>query len=145
MSEPQNWRGYRPTNAWNAGDLPAPWAEGDRVTMVNGSAVNRLRGIDEGTLYICYATSVGDGDEWYFRVTDGDLTSDRLHVAPVARRTGNWGDVGDVDYMAAFRLVGTADPAGLELRERILAAGWRPPHRPVCPTCGIRLPEEDEG
>lgn len=124
-------------NNWGMGDLPAPWAEDDVVRRVNDTADDRLAGVGlHGDLVVCYATSIGEGDEWYFRVTDGRRTSGRLHVGYVGRRTGRWAEVGDVDLMAAFELVHTDDPDGLALRDEMLAAGWALPVRNLCDSCG---------
>lgn len=127
----QTGLGYRPTSGWSSGDLPAPWAEGDVVQAPDGFADDpRSRGLS-GLLTVSYATSIGDGDEWFFRVTDGDTVSDRLHVGFKDRADG-WDE--DVDRMAGCVLVDTADPDGLARREAMLADGWTPP--PRCPHCG---------
>ena len=136
--------GRRPTNGWDQGDLPAPWAEGDVVRLVGEVGDNRLRGVrgraflDGDYFVVDTAFSVDEGDGWYFRVTAGEanrlghLSSDRLHVFR------GCDGVPDCDYMEAFELVESADPKGLELRERMLADGWS--HEPAkrCPTCGGR-------
>lgn len=118
--------GKREFNNWNAGDLPSPYAEGDILELTEPA-----ERIDDGPGFYIVAGvfSIGEGDEWYFRVTNdpkGGRMSDRLHVLP-----------GTCDYMAPFRLVDTADPEGLALRERLLAEGWEPPAADeICPTCG---------
>ena len=117
----QNGYGHRPVNNWGDGDLPAPWAEGDIVELVDESlAGGRLRGQVGPMFVVSYATSVDEGDAWYFRVYDGagDRGSDRLHVATPASTYLV------CDYMAGFRLVDTADPEGLATRQRMLADGW---------------------
>lgn len=56
--------------------------------------------------------------------------SDRLHVVHAER--SQWDT--SVDWMAGFRLVETADPDGLALREQMLADGWALGSKP-CPVC----------
>ena len=140
----QSRLGYRPTNDWGSGELPAPWAEGDIVQLTEPYPVDpdcaghrhphRLNDMGAPGFYvITYATSIDEGDAWYFRVTDGEgHGSDRLHVAAAARSEFPE----DVDYMAPFTLIDTADPDGLAERERLLAEGWRGPDRRYCPACG---------
>lgn len=125
----QDGYGHRARNDWGMGKLPAPWAEGDIVELVRpGAAEERLRGMTGPFFVVVSGFSIGEGDEWYFRVSDGTGSwSDRLHVGAKARRTGNWGGVGDVDFMAAFDLIDTPDPDGLAERERLLADGWQVP------------------
>lgn len=134
----------RPVNNWGDGDLPAPWCAGDVVRRVSDTANERLRG-EIGAIgdlwHVSYVCSVDEGDGWYARVrhmtTDGPV-SDRLHVAYVARSSFDR----DVDWMSAFELVTTVDPAGLALRGSMLADGWtfRPP--PTCPMCGQEVPDD---
>lgn len=130
--------GHRARNAWGAGDLPAPFAEGDVVKLVGTVADDRLRD-EPGRMFdgaehfvICYGPSIDEGDAWYFRVATFDSCSDRLHVA--------WADRSDfpedLNYMEAFELVETADPDGLAERERLLAEGWSYEPTPKCPHCG---------
>lgn len=107
-----NGIGYRPLNAWGSGELPAPWAEGDVVERIAGSSDERLYG----------NVGVWDGEQ--------DRRSDRLHVVYAER--SEWDT--DVDWMSGFRLVETADPDGLALRERMIAAGWALVEE-VCPYC----------
>lgn len=132
----QNGLGYRPVNDWGDGDLPAPWAEGDVVELVDGAWMDRIYDDHGPGFYIVsYATSISEGDAWYFRLyrPGADRGSDRLHVAFADRC--DWDE--DVDWMAGCTLIDTADPAGLALRERMLAEGWRyEDHWDKCPTCG---------
>lgn len=131
--------GSRARNGWGAGDLPAPYCAGDIVRLTIDPADNdRLRGQTGPLFVVTYGPSIDEGDAWYFRVYDGNgYGSDRLHVAYAERST--WDE--DIDWMAGFELVDTADPEGLAERERMLAEGWTftVPHR--CPACGTRLPE----
>jgi hypothetical protein len=115
--------GHRPVNNWGDGDLPAPWAEGDmlllRLDRGDDEFYKRLtqyEGARLGYFVVETAFSIGEGDDWYFRVTDGEHGSDRLHVI-----------AGEFDYMAPFELVDTADPHGLTLRGLLLEQGWTPP------------------
>lgn len=129
----------RPTNNWGSGDLPAPFCEGDIVRLVGevpdeGDGWPRLRGQRGPLFVVSYACSVGEGDDWYFRVEDGTLDgygSDRLHVFDGGKQM-NW--------MEPFELVETRDPEGLRLREQMLAEGWRYEPPPTCAACGQRLP-----
>jgi hypothetical protein len=108
--------GYRARNDWGSGNLPAPWAEGDIVELVRPGSEGRLRGMTGPFFVVAAGFSIGERDEWYFRVSDSTSNySDRLHV------------LADVDYMAVFDLVDTSDPEGLAERERLLAEGWKPP------------------
>lgn len=123
--------GHRPRSAWGGGDLPAPFCAGDVVELVGEMSDEsdghpRLRGMTGPFFVVSYACSIGEDDEWYFRVDDGDTGSDRLHVIPTM----------DIDWMAPFRLVETVDPDGLAERERLLAAGWSYTPPELCPTCG---------
>lgn len=134
--------GFRETNSWNDGDLPAPYAEGDLLLLpegiVNERLYQRLYGMGPGYFVVTAGFSIDEGDAWYFRVTNHtDRGSDRLHVAHKDRCS--WDH--DVDWMAGFELVDTADPAGLALRTQLLADGWtyQPPAR--CHTCGQQLPD----
>jgi hypothetical protein len=133
----QNGLGYRPVNDWGSGDLPAPWAEGDVVRLTGTVEDGRLRGMETEFFVVTYATSIDEGDAWYFRVWDGkhDHGSDRLHVAyPERCAAGSWTPC---DYMAGFELVDTADLEGLSERERMIAAGWAFTDQwDTCPTCG---------
>jgi hypothetical protein len=131
--------GNRPTNDWWAGDLPAPYAEGDLLLLPDGADTERLNGAEAGYFVVVYATSVDEGDAWYFRVSDGRQRSDRLHVASAERST--WPD--DHDWMSRFELVESADPDGLALRERMLADGWAFTKPGRCPTCGALRPTSD--
>ncbi len=130
--------GRRPTNNWDEGDLPAPYAEGDLLWLPEPYPVDRLRGMGEvGWYVVTYATSIDEGDAWYFRATnDPDNGSDRLHVAFADRSSFD----DDTDWLAPFELVETADPDGLAERERLLAAGWSWTPPPRCESCGQRLP-----
>jgi hypothetical protein len=134
----QHGLGYRPTNNWGDGDLPAPWAEGDILLLPDGFTNDRLRGMGPGYFVVAYATSIDEGDAWYFRVWDckNDARSDRLHVAYSERcSAAQWPD--DLNWMASFELVDTADPEGLAERGRLLAAGWALTDAwEVCPVCG---------
>lgn len=132
--------GHRPVNNWGDGDLPAPYAEGDTIRVPDGArALDRMHGMGPGRYRVVYATSIDEGDAWYFRLAPRfrayDECSDRLHVA-YADRSATW-CAGDVDWLAGCELVKTADPDGLALRERMLAEGWAAPKPWVtCPTCG---------
>ena len=130
--------GHRPRNNWGAGDLPAPWAVGDLVDIPPDALNERMasRGIVAGPAIVTDAYSIGEGDEWYFRVTDGHRRvdgrwgwSDRLHVIPDATPS-------PIDWMAGVVLLETADPDGLALRNQMLADGWAYTPPPTCPTCG---------
>lgn len=138
--------GRRPVNDWGSGDLPAPFAIGDLVHLLGGDT-SRFREVptDRPVYVVTNAYSIDQGDAWYFRVgcvvtedrPDGiyewDVHSDRHHVAYAAR--SSWDE--DVDWMACFELVDTADPDGLAEREALLAAGWSFEERwQTCPTCG---------
>jgi len=115
----QNGSGHRPTNNWGEGTLPAPWAEGDIVRVDAGAkALERMNGMGPGVYVISYATSIHEGDAWYFRVTDGGRGSDRLHVW-----TDAWVEEPE-DWMAGVTLVETDDPDGLAKRVRMLNEGW---------------------
>ena len=131
--------GHRPVNGWGDGDLPAPWACGDLVELPEGTEVedDRWEGRGPAFLVVCCAFSIDEGDAWYFRVTDGEQVSDRLHVSFASRSTFSK----DLDYMAPLRLVDTADPEGLAKRESMLRAGWSYTKRPRCGTCGHEIPE----
>src|SRR5690606_39407354 len=72
--------GHRPVNNWGDGDLPAPWAAGDIVEYLGGGKDGRLDGFDPGFYVVCTAFSISVGDAWYFRVSDREKCSDRLHV-----------------------------------------------------------------
>lgn len=129
--------GNRPRNNWGEGGLPAPWCEGDVVRQVaplsadrlesTGEPYDRLRGQTGPLFVVIYATSIGEGDEWYFRLWDGSRPgcSDRMHVIPP-----------DTDWMSSFELVETVDPQGMAEREQMLADGWSYTPPPICPTCG---------
>jgi hypothetical protein len=113
--------GFRGTNDWGSGNLPGPYAEGDIVQLIDVSKTDdrltsRMPAGNGEFFVVCAGFSIGEGDDWYYRVSKGEGASDRLHVIS-----------GDVDYMTAFRLVDTADPDGLGLREWLLAGGWEPP------------------
>lgn len=115
--------GHRPVNHWGDGDLPAPYAEGDLLYLPERYDHRAMRSMGEPGFYVvACAFSVDEGDAWYFRVARDpqEGSSDRLHVAYVAR--SSWET--DVDRMAPFELVDSADPEGLALRERMLDAGW---------------------
>jgi hypothetical protein len=119
--------GFRSYNDWGAGDLPAPFAEGDVVRLIGQVGDDRL-GIPgrpfQGSEYfvVCYGPSVSEGDGWYFRVTaDNKSVSDRLHVFYPQRCLPG---MDAVNYMSAFELVDTADPEGLAEREQKLMEGW---------------------
>jgi hypothetical protein len=137
----EHW-GNRPVNDWGSGDLPAPWAEGDLAHWSGDPPNDRLRGMEPGYFVVHYATSIDEGDAWYFRVANGSeyRGSDRLHVVYAARST--WDE--DIDWMAGFELVDTSDPEGLAKREAMLRDGWtfQPPR--TCPTCGSYLPPDSE-
>ena len=123
--------GHRPRTEWGAGDLPGPYAEGDVLWLPEeGAHVERMRGVSSGYVVACCAFSIGEGDEWYMRVSDGRCVdaSDRLHVIP------------GCDFLADAVLVETSDPDGLALRERMLSDGWTYTAPAKCPTCGQRVP-----
>lgn len=147
--------GHRARNEWGAGDLPAPFAEGDVVRQIAPVRDNRLRGVrgrefNGGTYFVVvYGPSIEEGDGWYFRVTGGEpvrdaltrrrvdtASSDRLHVFCGSR--SEYGE--SVDYMAAFELVETADPGGLLLRRQMLLDGWSYTPQQRCESCGQQLP-----
>ncbi len=138
----QHTFGHRPLCDWGEGDLPAPFAAGDVLWLPPatrmGSFEGRLKGMPPGQHFLVdTAFSVDEGDGWYFRVTPEVLEegrawgSDRLHVFSYGRS-----DVDeDIDYMAPFVMVDTADPEGLARRNEMIAAGWRYEPGP-CPCCG---------
>ena len=133
--------GHRPVNDWGDGDLPAPYAIGDRLELVERN--ERLGDIGDGPFVVVSAFSIDEGDGWYFRVAEHDAgptgpVSGRLHVASADRSSF----ATDTDWMAGFRLVETADPDGLALRQATLAEGWTFDERGICPTCGATLPAE---
>lgn len=128
--------GHRPRNNWDKGDLPAPWCEGD-IVRLTGDMPSRLTNQEGPYFVVTYATSIDEGDAWYFRLHDHtDGRSDRLHVASAAR--SSFPD--DLDWMAPFELIDTPDPDGLAERERLLRAGWSYTPPPTCPSCGQLLP-----
>lgn len=119
--------GHRPTNDWGSGDLPAPWAEGDLVFLPEDVDNDRLRGMGWGFFVVANVFSIDEGDAWYCRVTNNlRWASDRLHIAWSERCS--WDE--DVDWMAGFELVESADPEGLAKRKELLAAGWTPTYSP---------------
>ena len=132
--------GSRPVNNWGDGDLPAPFAEGDLLWLPEPYEVERMRGMGQpGWYVVTYATSIDEGDAWYFRVTnDPENGSDRMHVI-YAARSDSLGSDTDHDWMAPFVLVETTDPVGLAERERLLAEGWTYVQPPRCDACGQRV------
>lgn len=75
----QNHYGYRARSHWGTGDLLAPWAEGDIVNIPADSkaftdgriphAWSKHPELSQPGLYrIVTCFSIGEGDEWYFRV-----------------------------------------------------------------------------
>jgi hypothetical protein len=115
-------KGYRPRADWGDGLLPAPYSEGDLLDVpasAPGFAGPRPR-IDNGPpglFRVIAACSVGEGDEWYFRVsavsetrTDWARVSGRLYVTPT------------VDHLAGATVVDCADPDGLRERKRLLSS-----------------------
>ena len=135
--------GYRPKNGWGSGDLPAPFAEGDVVRLVGGRH-ERLDDMTGPFFVVVYATSIDEGDAWYFRVSDDPdpdgRCSGRLHVAFADRAGQGWD--GDVDWMSCFELVETADPDGLLERSKLLVEGWSFTPDPICPHCKRPIPAE---
>ena len=137
--------GYRPTNNWGDGDLPAPYAEGDVIDVPEGArALERMQTygtMGPGRYKVVYATSIDQGDAWYFRLgkklTGDDPVSDRLHVAYNDRTEYDWGH--DVNWLDGCTLVRTADPDGLARREQMLADGWTYERSKRCPTCGQKV------
>ena len=135
--------GHRPLSNWGSGDLPAPFATGDLLWLDQPYNDKRMRPElgDPGWYVVVYSTSIDEGDAWYFRVErigDPLRCSGRMHVVHADR--AEMGQGGDLDYMAPFELVETADPEGLAERERLLADGWAYVRPPRCRTCGQRLP-----
>lgn len=137
--------GHRPVNDWGGGDLPAPFAEGDVLHLDAVPEYSRLHGMGPGYFVVTYATSIDEGDAWYFRVSDGNefTGSDRMHVAfPDRCAPGSWEPV---NWMAPFDLVESADPEGLARRERMIADGWAfTDHWQTCPTCGHTVRKRDQ-
>ena len=141
LRERRRWTqgfGHRPVNNWGDGDLPAPWCPGDVVVLVeplpdDDDGYNRLRGQVGPHFVVTCGFSIDEGDEWYFRVYDGngEFGSDRMHVAY------DWPE--PVEYMRCFRLVETPDPEGLALRERMIADGWSWTAHPRCEACGQEI------
>lgn len=144
-------KAHRPLSDWGAGDLPAPWAEGDRVRLVRPPAdpkqlddmpLGYIGAAGTEDLVVCSAFSIGTGDEWYFRVQMPGITrvSGRLHVVAEGR-AAEWSELAGRDDMSCFDLVETSDPDGLVKRNGLLAAGWTPPPKPEpCPACGRSAP-----
>lgn len=106
--------GHRPLSAWGDGDIPSPYAEGDVVFVPDDCAAilsGRLES-GPGVHRVVAAFSIGEGAEWYFRLspmrptgrgdrwtTDTAWTSDRLHQIP-----------GKCDYTAGWTLLFTSAP-----------------------------------
>lgn len=96
----QNHYGYRARSNWGQGDLLAPYAEGDIVYIPENALAFKDGRIPHsysehpelsqpGRYRVVTAFSIGEGDEWYFRVcpivdrkTLWGESSDRLHVIP---------------------------------------------------------------
>ncbi len=134
---PQDGFGFRMTNDWNAGDLPAPFAAGDVIEVPPGAkALERMHGMGPGVYVVSYGPSIDEGDAWYFRLSGGGSASGRLHVAYADR--SSWDR--DVDWLAGCVLLDTADPDGLAERRRLIAAGWTFTTDGPCPTCGHHRP-----
>lgn len=150
---------YRPLNDWGSGDLPAPWAIGDRVSVasdaavlvgLNDSRIGRQGPRDRGAvaagddnLFVCDAYSIDEGDGWYFRLCRGRLTrnGNLMEDGPTTDRLHVYVDHEDpaktVDWMAGVTLVETQCLETLQLRNRMLAEGWSPPPPPrACECCG---------
>jgi len=113
----QGPKGWRPTNSWGDGNLPAPFAVGDVIDVPDDNpGVLAGRFYHGGRWRITAAFSISEGDDWYFRAspmrenktTDWATISDRLHVLP------------DQNYLSDVTLVSTYDEEGLKLREEIL-------------------------
>lgn len=140
----------RPRSEWGSGDLPAPYAEGDVIDVPEGARClqpdddgeARVR-TGPGRYVVTFATSIGGGDEWYFRIDPERpkrrqrRSSDRLHVVYADRSDA----AADINYLEGTRLVRTVDPEGLSRRQLLLAANWQPPCYDRCPECGHVLPE----
>jgi len=96
------------------------------VEYLGGGKDGRLDGFDPGFYVVCTAFSISVGDAWYFRVSDREKCSDRLHVYYPDRVPDpeSFKEQRIVDFMAPMRLVETADPHGLWVRARMLAEGW---------------------
>lgn len=143
--------GHRARSAWDAGDLPAPYAVGDLVRYPEHPGVEQWQRMTRyrdsmdhaarpGELaVVTYCPSIDDGDAWYVRLSPLANTghgSDRLHVVWADRCSGDWKD--DVNFMAGVELVDTADPEGLAARGQLIRDGWTCQPVDVCPTCGGR-------
>lgn len=139
----ENYYGYRPTNNWGQGSLPAPWAEGDIVQLSyreeHSHLASRLHGMHlyetPGFFVVSYATSIDEGDAWYFRVrtyTKNGISdsSDRLHVIG----TASFNRPTPTDWMAQFTLIKSSDPDGLALRNQMLK-DWVFERTAVCFYC----------
>lgn len=153
--------GFRATCDWDSGDLPAPWAQGDVLHILEdvgitaeiaeriarypiGGPMVPMGGKSStpltGYYVVTYGPSIDEGDAWYFRVeSETGTTSDRLHVSFPGRCS--WESPECVNFMAPFVLVETADPEGLALREQMIADGWAyaPRESSTCPHCGKAL------
>ena len=118
--------GHRPLNYWGDGDLPAPYAEGDTLWLPpKNEDCERLEGLGSGFFVVTTVFSVDEGDAWYCRVDNAAHEgSDRLHVS-YPERCVNFRK--RVNFMSPFDLVETADPDGLERRDRMIEQGWTPP------------------
>jgi hypothetical protein len=114
----QHYIGYRATSDWGSGTLLSPYAVGDVVDIpadcpafTDGRISHSWSDCPEvnekpGRYVVTTVFSIGEGDEWYFRVSpmraDGytwDESSDRLQAIP---------DV--CDYTAGWTLVESSDP-----------------------------------
>lgn len=107
----------RPLSNWGSGDVLAPWAEGDVVDIPADSPAFTDGRIPHawsehpelsppGRYKVVTAFSIGEGDEWYFRVCPmqrnkvlRDEYSDRIHMIP-----------GVCNYTEGWTLVRSSDP-----------------------------------
>lgn len=133
---------HRPVSSWGSGDLPAPFAITDIVDVpADAKALERMHGMGPGRYEIVTAYSIDEGDAWYFRLApnrrDASPCSDRLHVIHAERCDNKWAKA-SIDWLEGCTVT-TRDSDGLAKREAMIAAGWEPPHRYYCPTCGHEI------
>ncbi len=143
--------GRRERCDWGAGDLPAPFAEGDLVRYPVDPTPDEWRWLtfnahratvgsrlpSPGDLAVIEACmSVDEGDAWFVRLTDLADAAPSARLRLVCADRSSWPT--DRDDTGGLTLVDTADPDGLAERERLLAAGWTLNQTEPCPTCGRR-------
>jgi hypothetical protein len=116
MDHYQHYYGYRQKSNFGAGDILAPWAEGEIVDIPEGALAFQDKRIPHswserpelskpGRYRVVTSFSIGEGNDWYFRVvpvvggkTIWGESSDRLHVIE-----------GKIDYTEDWTLIKSAD------------------------------------